>query len=119
MYNIAPLVALIVTQEETLPNSEIIIEQVSTVKQNNSNQLRKKVNGIDSELLPSMKRVVLKTKEKVHIAGSRLYQFKNMTSPLQNLNSEMQFQFNKINNYNEYLVNVHVVKIQSEPCHEL
>ena len=45
-----------------------------------------------------MKRAVMQIKEKVHIAGSRLYLYKNMASLLQNLNSEMRFEFGTRNN---------------------
>ena len=53
-----------VTQEETLPNNEIVSERIATVKRNNSNQLSEKVNRPESKLLPDMKRAVLQTKEK-------------------------------------------------------
>ena len=42
VYITAPLVALIVTIEETLPNNEIVSERITTIKQNNSNQLSEK-----------------------------------------------------------------------------
>lgn len=65
----APLVTLIVMQEERLPNNESLSERIATIKQNNSNQLREKeykesekVN--ESVLLPDIKRAVLQTKEK-------------------------------------------------------
>ena len=64
VYITAPLVALIVTQEEKLPNNEIVSEQIATIKRNTSNQLSEKVNRIESELLPDTKRAVLQTKEK-------------------------------------------------------
>ena len=64
LYITAPLVALIVTQEETLPNNEIVNERIATIKRNNSNQLSEKVNRIECELLPDMKRAVLQTKER-------------------------------------------------------
>ena len=69
-----------------------------TVKQNNSNQLSEKANRIESKFLPDMKRAVMQIKEKVHIAGSRLYLYKNMASLAQNLNSEMRFEFGTRNN---------------------
>ena len=67
-----------------------------TVKQNNSNQLSEKANRIESKFLPDMKRAVMQIKEKVHIAGSRLYLY--MASLAQNLNSEMRFEFGTRNN---------------------
>ena len=91
-------------------NNEIVSEQMLTIKRNNSNQLSEKVNRIECKLLPDMDRAVMQIKEKVHIAGSRLYQYKNMASLLQNLNSKMHFEFGTINNYKECLLNVHVVK---------
>ena len=84
---------------ETLLNNEIVSEQMLTIKRNNSNQLSEKVNRIESKLLPDMKRAVMQIKEKVHIAGSRLYLYKNMASLLQNLNTEMRFEFGATNNY--------------------
>ena len=80
-------------------NNEIVSEQMLTIKRNNSNQLSEKVNRIESKLLPDMKRAVMQIKEKVHIAGSRLYLYKNMASLLQNLNTEMRFEFGATNNY--------------------
>ena len=91
-------------------NNEIVSEQMLTIKRSNSNQLSKKVNGIESKLLPDMKRAVMQIKEKVHIGGSALYLYKNMASLLQNLNSEMHFELGARNNYKECLVNVHAVK---------
>ena len=38
VYITAPLVALIVTQEETLPINEILSQRIATIKRNNSNQ---------------------------------------------------------------------------------
>ena len=84
-------------------NNEIVSEQMLTVKRNNSNQFEK-VNRIESKLLPDMKRAVMQIKEKVHIAGSRLYLYKNMASLAQNLNSEMRFEFGTRNNNKECLV---------------
>ena len=49
VYITAPLVALIVTQEETLPNNEIVNERIATIKRNNSNQLSEKVNRIECD----------------------------------------------------------------------
>ena len=40
------LVALKVTQAEVLSNDEIVSERVATTKQNNSNHLSEKVNGM-------------------------------------------------------------------------
>ena len=51
VYITAPLVALIVTQEETLPNNAIVSKQIATIKRNNSNQLSEKVNRIECEQL--------------------------------------------------------------------
>ena len=45
-------------------NNGIVSERIATIKRNNSNQLSEKVNRIESELLPDMKRAVLQTKEK-------------------------------------------------------
>ena len=36
VYIIAPLVALIVPKEETLPNNEIVSERIAAIKRNNS-----------------------------------------------------------------------------------
>ena len=69
-----------------------------------------KANRIEFALLSGMKRAVLQTNKKGHIAGSWLYQYKIMALPLQNLNSEMHFEFDTINNHKECLVNVHAVK---------
>ena len=55
---------------ETLLNSEIVSEQILTIKRNNSNQLSEKVNRIESKLLLDVKRTVMQIKEKVHTAGS-------------------------------------------------
>ena len=59
-------------------NNEIVSEQILAINRNNSNQLSEKVNRIESKLLPNIKRAVMQIKEKVHIAGSRLYLYKNM-----------------------------------------
>ena len=63
---------------ETLLNNEIVSEQILAINRNNSNQWSEKVNRIESKLLPDIKRAVMQIKEKVHIAGSRLYLYKNM-----------------------------------------
>ena len=47
-----------------MPNYKIVSEQIETIKRNNSHQLTEKVNRIECELLPDMKRAVLQTKEK-------------------------------------------------------
>ena len=46
VYITASIIALKVTQEETLPNNEIVSERIATIKQNNSNHLTEKVNGM-------------------------------------------------------------------------
>ena len=57
-------------------NNEIVSEQILAINRNNSNQLSEKVNRIECKLLPNIKRAVMQIKEKVHIAGSRLYLYK-------------------------------------------
>ena len=85
-------------QDETLPNNKIVSKQIAKIKQNNSNLLSEKVNRTESELLADMKRTTLQTimcklRRKVHLAGSRLDRYKKLASPLQNLNSEVHFEF--------------------------
>ena len=65
VYITAPLETLIVTQDETLSNNEIVSQRIAIIKQNISNQLSEKVNRTESELLPDMKRAFSQTKEKV------------------------------------------------------
>ena len=59
VYIAASLVALIVTQEKTMPNSKMVSERIATIKRNNSNQLNEKVNRVKCKLLPDMKRAML------------------------------------------------------------
>ena len=65
----APLVALIVTQEESLPDDCNVKQRINSTKQNKEKLLIKKGNKIDSELEPAMRRAVCKPKKKVHLAG--------------------------------------------------
>ena len=60
----APLVALIVTQEESLPDDCNIKQRIISTKQNKEKLLVQKVNKIESELEPDMRRTVLQAKEK-------------------------------------------------------
>ena len=61
----APLVALIVTQEESLPDDSNVKQRISSTKQNKEKLLIEKGNKIESELVPHMRRAVLQAKEKV------------------------------------------------------
>ena len=65
----APLVALIVTQEESLPDDCNVKQRINPTKQNKEKLLIKKGNKIDSELEPDMRRAVCKPKKKAHLAG--------------------------------------------------
>ena len=60
----APLVALIVTQEEALPDDCNIKQQINSTKQNKEKLLIEKGNKIESGQEPDMRRTVLQVKEK-------------------------------------------------------
>ena len=60
----APLVALIVTQEESLPDDCNVKQRINSTKQNKEKILIEKGNQIESELELDMRQVVLQTKEK-------------------------------------------------------
>ena len=58
-----PLVALIVTQDESLPDDCNIKQRINSTKQNKQKLLIEKGNKIESELEPDMRRAVLQAKE--------------------------------------------------------
>ena len=64
LYITAPLVALIATQEESLPDDCNVKQRVISTRQNKEKLLIQKVNKIESELEPDMKRTVLQAKKK-------------------------------------------------------
>ena len=61
----APLEALIVTQEESLPDDCNVKQRINSTKQSKQKLLIEKGNKIESELEPGMRRAVLQSKEKL------------------------------------------------------
>ena len=64
LYITAPLVALIVTQEESLPDDCNVKQRINSTKQNKEKLLIEKGNKIESQLEPDMRQAVLQAKEK-------------------------------------------------------